>query len=196
MNKISFNTKFGLIALIILFLIIYGFFSIDKLSNNLMSGSGGNSDKEFTVGELGGFHKLDDITVTNENTYYRVSLHTSLNRSTTIDQTIITPYAKVKQLPNTLELSTVAEYQDISELGDYIIQATLSDTSVFGSTHTTDSSWPIDKNIAVNKDPVTEIVTIPGLDESITYVLIGLTQESRFHVSHDKSGTIFVDILK
>ncbi len=181
MNKTAITNKFGLIALVIIFIIIYSYFSTNKLTNNILQ-TQNYTENKATIGSLGGYHLLDDISFKDESSYFRISIHTSLNRNTTLDETIITPYA----------IAT----QNIGDNKQYQIKVSLSDTRTFDLSY--DPALEIFKknNIVVNSWPITEINTQNPHDDSTIDVLIGLNKKVKFKVSKNNTGTIFIDILK
>lgn len=191
--------KFGLVALTIIFLLLYGYFSAfnsplkTPVSNDHSTLLADNS---IVLGNLGGFHLLEDISYSDERTYHRIAIHTRLNRSTIIDETIITPYTKIQQVLATKKTFIDGNYQDTTNLGDYRIQITLSDTRTFDLSQDPITEVFSNKKISINKNPITEIHTIKVPDDSTIQILIGLTKKVRLHISNDNTGIIFVDILK
>ena len=170
MKRIIPTNKFGLIALVILFIIIYSYFSINQLTGDIFQPKNYVED-EAIIGNLGGYHILDNISFNNELTYYRINLCTNLNRSTTLDETIITPYTVATQI--------------ISTDGKYQLKVTLSDTQVSENQKT-----------LINEGPIIEINTLKSTDDSTTDILIDLNEKVKFGINKDTTGTIFIDILK
>src|SRR4030042_3182612 len=124
--------RFGLIALTIIFLLLYGYFSMSDplLAPSQQTNQFLPTETPTTIGSLGGFHILEDITNSDERTYYRVAIQTRLNRSTVIDNSIITPKTDVELVPADEEILIEGRLTDTTDLGPYRIQATLSDTQV------------------------------------------------------------------
>ena len=181
MNKIVTINKFGLIVLIIIFLILYSYFNTNKLTNDTLQPENHIED-EITIGSLGGYHILNDISFQDESLHYKIGLHTSLNRPTTLDETIITPYTIIKQI--------------VGDNEEYQIKITLSDTQTFDPSREPIAEIFKNEKMAINQGPITEISTLKSVDNSIIDIFIGLNKQVKFKVSKNNTGTIFIDILK
>jgi len=181
MNITTMTNKFGLIVLIIIFLIIYSYFSTNKLTNDILPPENYTED-EIIIGSLGGYHILNDISFQDKALHYRISLHTNLNRSTTLDEIIITPYTIIKQI-----ISNDEEYQ---------IKITLSDTQTFDLSREPITEIFKNEKMIINQGPIIEINTLKPVDNSIINIFISLNKKVKFKVDKDNTGTIFVDILK
>jgi len=195
----SVPNRFGLIALIIIFLMLYGYFSTLGLSGNLSSLAPAieAEDGSVTLGSLGGAHLLRGITYTDEQTYYRVAIDTRLNRPSVIEHEIITPHARVQQVDNATPIVVDGESRTLPSLGAWRIQVDLSDTrttELDGGEVVPVFVGPDIMRIA--QDPLTEIRLNYDPDGSAVQVLIGLTNKSIFRADDNGAGTIFVDILK
>lgn len=180
MNKIVTINKFGLIVLIIIFLILYSYFSTNKLTNDTLQPKNYIED-EITIGSLGGYHILNDISFQDELLHYKIGLHTSLNRPTTLDETIITPYTIIKQ---------------ITDDKKYQIKITLSDTQTFDPSQEFATEIFKKEKMVINQGPITEISTLKSVNNSMIDIFIGLNKQVKFKVSKNNTGTIFIDILK
>ena len=180
MNKIVTTNKFGLIVLIIIFLILYSYFSTNKLTNDTLQPKNYIED-EITIGNLGGYHILNDISFQDELLHYKIGLHTSLNRPTTLDETIITPYTIIKHTADDKK---------------YQIKITLSDTQTFDPSQEFATEIFKKEKMVINQGPITEISTLKSVNNSMIDIFIGLNKQVKFKVSKNNTGTIFIDILK
>jgi len=190
--------KLGLVALTVLFLAIYGYFSVTNLiGKSTIPEKQTLTKDEITIGDLGGFHFLEDITYSNELTHYRIALHTYLNRSTTIDESIVVPYTKIQQINAEEPIFIDGDIKSTTDLGIYRIQVFMSDTRTFDlSGSEAIEIFKGKKETIINQDPITEIHLIQPLDDSITQIIIGLNRKTKIYASSDNAGTIFIDILK
>ena len=190
--------KFGLVALTVLFLVIYGYFSVTDLvdksaipENQILTGD------KIAIGSLGGFHFLEDITYSDELTHYRIALHTYLNRSTTIDESIIVPYTKIQQIDAEEPIFIDGDLKSTTDLGIYRIQVLMSDTRTFDlSGEEVVEIFKGKQKMVINRDPITEIHLVQPPDDSIVQIIIGLNRKTKLYASSDNTGTIFIDILK
>ncbi len=190
--------KFGLVALTVLFLVIYGYFSVNNLidkstipENQILTGD------EMVVGNLGGFHFLEDITYSDELTHYRIALHTYLNRSTTIDESIIVPYTKIQQINAEEPIFIDGDFKSTTDLGIYRIQVLMSDTRTFDlSELEIIEIFKGEQKTIINRDPITEIHLVKSSADSTTQIIIGLNRKTKLYASSNNTGTIFIDILK
>ena len=183
------TTKIGLAALTIIFLLLYGYFStLGKPfpSNQLNLANQGFADTKITLGNLGGFHILKNISYSDETEFHRLIIETELNRSTASPENITIPYTVFTETANALPDNPDA----------YLLQATLSDTTV----ENVPKDTPLAISIADNSDPnqpklISEIRVIENQDETST-VLIQLTKKVLFRATADSSGALVLDILK
>jgi hypothetical protein len=200
-RKVAYN-GFGLIALSIMFLLLYGYFNIvgahlkPGTANLVNSTSPGLTDSS-TVGALGGFHLLEAIDCSDEQTYYRVAIQTRLNRSTVIDQAIAIPLTKVEQVASTELLWWDGKYRDTKSLGEYRLQISPKDTGTVDKTNSQEVTvFQGSKNLVINQPPITNIKLSDAPDGSAVQVIVGLSAKARFRVSALPTGTIYIDILK
>lgn len=199
MKKFVVN-KFGLVTLTIVFLLLYGYFNaVGLLFKTMERGNqdGNTSADSVMLGDLGGFHLLENITYSNERTYYRIAIYTRLNRPTVIDESIATPYTKIEQLPANESIFLDGQYRGTQSMGDYRIQVSLSDTRTFDLSGTEAIEiFKGDKRTIINQDPITEVRLVQPPDDAMVQIVIGLSQKAKFRSSSNDTGTIFIDILK
>jgi hypothetical protein len=178
-KKFTYN-GFGLIALSVVFLLLYAYFT--AADNHLIKVNPvpvNNQSGMDTVGALGGFHLLESIQCSDEQTYYRLTLQTRLNRSTVIDKAIAVPLTKVTQV-------------DGSEL-----RISLNDTSIIDQINgKQEVVFMGDKTLVIDQLPITTIKLIDSPDGTVNQISVGLSSEVKFKVSSTPTGAIYIDILK
>lgn len=189
--------RFGLVALIIIFLILYGYFSTLGQPVSLQSTPPVPNGDLVTIGDLGGSHLLQNLTYSDERTYYRIRIETRLNRPSIIADEIVTPKTRVRQVSNTEPIIVNGQERTLTTLGEWRIQADLSDTRT--TELDGDELVPVFVGpdvLRVNEAPLTEIRLNYDPDGSTVQVLIGLSEQSIFRVDDDGAGAIYIDILK
>ena len=200
-RKVAYN-GFGLIALSIVFLLLYGYFNtvgahLKPGTANLATSPSPELTDSSTVGALGGFHLLEAVDCSDEQTYYRVAIQTRLNRSTVIDQAIAIPLTKVEQVAGTESLWWGGKYQDTKSLGEYRLQINLKDTGTVDKTNGQEEIvFQGSRNLVINQPPITSIKLSDAPDESAVQIVVGLITKVKFRVSTLPTGTIYIDILK
>ena len=176
------NTKIGLAALTILFLVLYGYFSTlgkPLPTNNMAPINNGFSNSKIIFGNIGGFHFLTNISSTDQEQYYRIFIDTELNRSTASPESITIPYTVIEGN------NTVNGYQ---------IKIGLTDTEI--------ANIPIDTPLAIFQGAGdTEVDLIKSAqveqnDDDSSDFIIELAKSAQFRATADSSGTIMLDILK
>ena len=200
-RKVAYN-GFGLITLSIVFLLLYGYFNTVGIhlkpgATNLVNSTSLELTDSSTVGALGGFHLLEAVDCSDEQTYYRVAIQTRLNRSTVIDQAIAIPLTKVEQVAGTESLWWGGKYQDTKSLGEYRLQISLKDTGTVDKTNGQEETvFQGSRNLVINQPPITSIRLSDAPDESAVQIVVGLSTKVQFRVSTLPAGTIYIDILK
>ena len=200
-RKVAYN-GFGLIALSVVFLLLYGYFNMVGIhlqpgTANLTNSTTQELTDSGTVGALGGFHLLEAVDCSDEQTYYRVAIQTRLNRSTVIDQAIAIPLTKVEQVASTELLWWGSKYQDTKSLGEYRLQISLKDTGTVDKTNGQEVTvFQGSKNLVIDQPPITSIKLSDAPDGSAVQVVVGLSAKVKFRVSTLPTGAIYIDILK
>lgn len=190
----------GLIALSVVFLILYGYFNTTAgkaMQANTTKPITNTTTDINTVGALGGFHLLEAMTCSDEQGYYRVTLNTRLNRSTVIDNAISVPLTKVTQAVATEPIWLDGKYQDTTPFGDYRLQVKLQDTGTIEQV--SDKPEMVFKGpseLKIGQAPITKVRLVTGADGTVDQVLIGMDTQAKFRVSATPTGTIYIDILK
>src|SRR3989344_5335819 len=190
---------FGLISLSVVFLLLYGYFNAIEGHFPSQLGIRGNTreSSDSKVGAIGGFHLLENMAVSDEQGYYRLTLQTKLNRSTIIDQSIAVPLTQVSQVVSSEPVWLDNKYQDTLAWGSHRLQITLKDTGIIDQM---DGKKVLvfrgDKTLAINQPPITTLKLVDSPDGSVNQILVGLSTEVKFRVSSTPTGTIYIDILK
>ncbi|MBU1092386.1 hypothetical protein KJ836_01810 [Patescibacteria group bacterium] len=176
------NTKIGLAALTILFLLLYGYFSTlgkPLPIDNIAVTNNGFSNSKIIFGNIGGFHFLTNISSTDQEQYYRIFIDTELNRSTASPESITIPY-------------TVIEGNNVDN--GYQIKVALTDAEI--------TNIPIDTPLAVfqgageNEVDLIKSAQVHQNDDDSSDFIIELAKSAQFRATTDSSGTIVLDILK
>jgi hypothetical protein len=176
--------KFGLIALTILFVFIYGYTSTFE--------DYGSEQKKTEVqySNIGNSRFLADVEYTEQGDFYRIAIPFLPNHKSPLE----TPETDIRQLA-TGSLPQVYFNWVNQDNEDYVIQVSMMDTAMADITEEKEVVGLLDsKNIQVRNDLITDIDLIKVNQETID-VLVGLNQKAEFTVN-DNSCTIFVDILK
>lgn len=191
--------KFGLIALVIIFLFLYGYFNtsanlyypleVDELEMQNIS----FSTESINLGSPSDFHFFVDVKYDEQDIYYRISIPTQLNQSIVTSNFVYIPETKIEQFTQS-DLEDIYKHWIRTEA--YCIKISLADTTMASITGDGKVRSLLEtKNIQVRNDLITDIDLI-GAQESISEVLIGLTKEAKFRANASSTGIIFIDILK
>ncbi len=152
-----------------------------------------------SVGSLGGYHLLQDLTWSKRDGFYRIVIKTSLNRGSILESQIETPYTEViPEMKDDTILFGDGE-RTIPELGDYHLVVNLSDTRRFdlGGETAEPTFTGLDKQ-SINEGSITEIQLHQPPDDSLQQVLVGLNRPApfRLHTDPSNAGIVWLDILK
>lgn len=188
MNKFVVN-KFGLVTLTIVFILLYGYMNaFDGPANTI-------EEKDFkeqlVLDET--CHFLADVEYSEEDDYYRVSILVKINKNSLSSNSDLVPQIDVQQLAR---LNMPEVYGPWVDVEDYCIKISMANTAAVRITDEGIVGGLMDsKNIQVRNSLITDIDLI-AIQESTSDVLIGLNEEVEYRISDNKSGIIFIDILK
>lgn len=185
------------IAGIVILLLIFG--SVYMLVTDFNNKSDIFDTKNKTIGELGGFHLLTDVMYENTDDYWRIALNTTMNRTSSLNDSINTPYIEV-QLK---EVSTPVLFGDgektIPELGSHYLLVNLSDTRVFDLSESQAKFVFVgDDRQLINQDNINEVRLHQPPDDSLYQILIGVDEAVDFRLlkNEEDTGIVWIDILK
>ena len=191
MNKFVVN-KFGLVTLTIVFILLYGYMNaFDGPANTIEKK---DSQEQHIFNEVSDkCHFLVDVEYSEEDEYCRISIPIKINENVLASGSGSMPPIDVQQLTRE-DLPEV--YGPWIDVEDYCIKISMANTATVRIANEGVIERLIDsKNIQVRNGLITDIDLI-SVQESTSDILIGLNEEVEYRISDDKSGIIFIDILK
>lgn len=187
--------KLGLVTLTIVFILLYGYMSaFDNPTNTTEIDEENQAEEQHISNNIDSkYHFLADVEYSEEDNYYRISIPVKVNKTNLISNPSLMPQIDVQQLTRD-NLPEV--YKSWIDVEDYCIKISVANTAIVDIADSGAIRGLLDsKNIQVRNGLITDIDLIT-VQESTGDVLIGLNEEVEFRINDNKSGIIFIDILK
>ncbi|MFH0905274.1 MAG: hypothetical protein V1826_00945 [bacterium] len=185
---------FAVIVLVAIFWVAYA------LVGNFAPGQTDFKNTPQTIGNVGGFHLLHQVTVEDQAKWYRLTITTQMNRESAIASEIATPLttAKLEDQDQTVQADPTNTIT-LDKLGAYHLTVTLGDTSqTDAEAQPPEPVFVGPDRQTINRGPMTGLRVIRRVDDGQQIIVLGLTKSVlyRLQSSPDDPGVIWLDILK